>query len=61
MLKSKEKKAVKVKIPDLKPLKDAKGGIPPGPPIMPQGPPKMPQGPPKMPQGPPKMPQGPPT
>ncbi len=47
MPKSKKKKeAVKVKIPDLKPSKDAKGGIPPGPPIMPQGPPKMPQGPP---------------
>jgi hypothetical protein len=44
MPKSKKKKAVK--IPDLKPSKDAKGGIPPGPPIMPQGPPNMPQGPP---------------
>ncbi len=41
-----KKKAVKVKIRDLKPSKDAKGGIPPGPPIMPQGPPTMPQGPP---------------
>ncbi len=46
MAKSKKKKAVKVKIPDLKPSKDAKGGIPPGSPIMPQGRPKMPQGPP---------------
>lgn len=46
MPKSKKKKVVKVKIPDLKPSKDAKGGIAPGPPIMPQGPSKMPQGPP---------------
>ena len=39
MRKSK-KKAVKIR--DLKPSKDAKGGIPPGPPIMPQGPPSRP-------------------
>jgi hypothetical protein len=39
-----KKKAVKIR--DLKPSKDAKGGIPPGPPIMPSRTPKMPQGPP---------------
>ncbi len=47
MPKSKKKNAVKVKIADLKPSKDAKGGQPPGPPTMPQGPsPKIPPGPP---------------
>ena len=46
MAMKKIKKNIKVKVRDLKPRKDAKGGIPPGPPIMPQGPPIMPQGPP---------------
>ena len=34
-----KKTAVKVKVRDLKPSKDAKGGFPSGPPQFPQGPP----------------------
>ena len=33
--KQKNKKNIKVQVRDLKPSKDAKGGIPPGPPIRP--------------------------
>jgi len=42
-----KKKPKDIKVRDLKPLKDVKGGIPPGPPIMPQGPPVKPVGAPK--------------
>ena len=38
----KKKTKQQMKVRDLKPSKDAKGGIPPGPPIMPQGPPNAP-------------------
>jgi hypothetical protein len=47
-MRGKKKKIKKqIRIQDLRPLKDAKGGMPQGPPNMPRGPaPKIPPGPP---------------